>query len=267
MSALHWHEFGQGEKTVLFLHGFMGSGEEWRPIIETLGPAIHGLCPDLPGHGRTQAAEGAAGHSVETCIEGLLQGLDERGVAQCPVVGYSMGGRVALQFTLRHPSRVQRLVLESASPGIEDETQRAVRRARDAQMAGELRALQDNREGFRAFLDEWYRHPMFASLEKQPALRAALIETRLDNSPDGLAESLLGMGAGAQSSLWRDLGSLSCPTLVIVGNLDRKYRLVGEQISESHSSIALYEMNECGHNVHLENPAAFTTVLRPFLLA
>lgn len=267
MTALYWREFGQEGMPVLFLHGFMGSGEEWGSIIEALGPGIRGWCPDLPGHGRTHAPKGEAGHSVETCIEALLQGLDERGVTRCPIVGYSMGGRVALQLAIRHPDRVQRLILESASPGIEDGAQRAVRRARDERMAEELRALKNDREGFRAFLEKWYRHPLFDSLEHLPALRAALVETRLKNSPDGLAESILGMGAAAQPSLWNSLDALTCPTLLIVGTLDRKYRQIGEQISESHPSIAIHEIDECGHNVHLEKPAAYVTVLRQFLFA
>jgi len=267
MSSLYWREFGHGETPVLFLHGFMGSGEEWRLIIEAVDPRVRGLCPDLPGHGRTHTPKGKEGYAIEPCMEALLRGLDARGVDRCPVVGYSMGGRVALQLAIRHPDRVQRLVLESASPGIEDEAQRAVRRARDEQMAEELRALKDDREGFRKFLEKWYRHPLFDSLEGRPELRATLVETRLDNRPEGLAESVLGMGAAAQSSLWNSLDALTCPTLLIVGTLDRKYRQIGEQISESHPSIALYEMNECGHNVHIENPAAYVTVLRQFLFA
>ena len=270
MARLHWHENKAFEKNALpalFLHGFMGSGEDWQPIFEALGPDFHCLAPDLPGHGRTRIPPENSGYTMEQCVRALREDLEEHGIERSAVIGYSMGGRLALYLAVRHPEQVTQLVLESASPGLADEEHREQRRELDIQRAGRLCAAAHDRAAFRVFLEEWYGQPLFSSLEKHPELREALIERRLHNDPLALAQSLEGMGSGAQPSLWEALDGVLPPTLLIAGDLDRKFRLIAERMSEARPQIAVYEMLGCGHNMHLENPAGYTTVLRQFLSA
>ncbi len=121
--------------------------------------------------------------------------------------------------------------------------------------------------GFREFLEAWYDQALFASLAKCPERRARLIEDRLTRNPEALAASLQGMGAGAQPSLWEELGAYKTPTLLLVGQEDRKFRIIAEEMSDRSEKIALEVFDGCGHNVHLENPARYTTVLKGFLKA
>ncbi len=265
MSPLHWLEYPSREgpgMPVLFLHGFMGTGEEWEPVTRAL-PEVRALCPDLPGHGQTRVP--AAAHSMEQCVEMLVAGMDARKVSRCAVIGYSLGGRVALHLALQVPERVERLLLESSSPGIDDAAQRAARRVRDLEMADTLRALDTDAEGFRCFLDDWYEQPLFNSLKTRPDLRAALVEIRAKNRPAGLADSLAGMGAGAQESLWSRLVELHCPTLAMAGEFDPKFCQAAQTMTTHCAPMTVRILPECGHNVHLELPALFIHELRQFL--
>lgn len=270
MTSLFWHTTGTRETAmpVLFLHGFMGRGRDWDRIAGALPPGYSALYPDLPGHGETFVPPGATGYAIEQCAALLLEDLDELGVPQCAVVGYSMGGRVALYLALHHPGRVSRLVLESASPGLPDESVRARRRQHDKTLAYAFEAAaRDGAQAWRTCLEQWYRQPLFESLHAHPQVLQELIENRVKNDPAALAQSLRGMGAGTQPSLWDALDTLASPTLLLTGALDRKYRQIAEDMCERNPIIVRHEMDGCGHNVHLENPTGYLSVLKGFLCA
>jgi 2-succinyl-6-hydroxy-2,4-cyclohexadiene-1-carboxylate synthase len=191
----------------------------------------------------------------------LVRVLDERRVGTASWLGYSMGGRVALQVALRHPERVERLVLESASPGIDDPSERAQRRGADAALADSLL-----RDGIEAFADRWMAQPLFASQRRlAPALLARERSIRLANRPAGLAWALRGLGAGCQASLWARLGELAVPTLVVVGALDRKYLELGSTAAARMPRAVLEVVADAGHAVHLENPEDFLAAVERFL--
>src|ERR671938_303761 len=103
---------------VLFLHGFMGSSADWNDVVAAIGDRAFCMALDLPGHG---ASLGLApeSYTVEGSARAVLHALDELEVERPVMVGYSMGGRLALYLALRHPQRWAGLFLESTSPGLE----------------------------------------------------------------------------------------------------------------------------------------------------
>ena len=117
--------------------------------------------------------------------------LDELSVGRAVVVGYSMGGRLALYFGLRYPERCSGLFLESASPGLSSVSEQAARRRADEEKAARLET-----ENFEEFLQEWYRQPIFVSLTREEELLRKTIESRRRNEPEELARSLREMGTG-----------------------------------------------------------------------
>jgi 2-succinyl-6-hydroxy-2,4-cyclohexadiene-1-carboxylate synthase len=215
-SMLHRHTFGSAEQpTLCFLHGFMGASADWRPIVRELKDEFHCLTIDLPGHGRSLDQREEA-YSVKGATEAVVEVLDVEGVSSCTLIGYSMGGRVALSLALRHPSRVERLVLESASPGLRTEAERAERREVDSERAARI---EDDLE---AFLTDWYRLPLFGSLARHD-LVDEMVRTRSTNDPQELARALRGLSPGRQTPFWDRLDEIDCPTLVLTGALDDKY--------------------------------------------
>ena len=112
---------------LLLLHGFTGSGESWEPLLPALCEHIRVLTVDLPGHGRTRVPDEVAAYSMPRVVETLAEMLVASNAAPAHVLGYSMGGRVALALAAHAPHLVQRLILESASPGLATHEERTPR--------------------------------------------------------------------------------------------------------------------------------------------
>jgi 2-succinyl-6-hydroxy-2,4-cyclohexadiene-1-carboxylate synthase len=241
---------------LLLLHGFTGARESFAHLLPFLaGRPL--LLPDLPGHGGSQALAADLWQTAE-----LLVGLmDEADVPTADVLGYSLGGRVALHLALLAPQRVRRLVLESASPGLRQEEARRARREADEALAA--RILE---EGVPAFVRHWEALPLFAGVRRLPAeVQSDLRRIRLAQTAEGLASSLRLAGQGAQEPLWARLATIRQPTLVLVGEEDRRYREEGREMVAALPAARLVVVPGVGHTVHLEAPSLFLTHVLAFL--
>ena len=253
----HATRLGRGP-AVLLLHGFTGSSATWASLQDALAGACDVVAVDLLGHGESDAPADPARYAAGRCARDLVDLLDALGLASAAVVGYSMGGRMALRLALDHPRRVRALVLESASPGIADAAERAARVAADAALADDI-----ERDGVAAFVARWERLPLWAS---QAALsddvRAALRAQRLRNDAHGLANSLRGAGAGAAPPVLDALGALRRPALLVAGALDARYAAHARAMAARMPAARVELVPGAGHAVHLERPAAFMALVR-----
>ncbi len=246
---------------MLFLHGFMGRAEDWRGISTGLDRRFFRIAVDLPGHGASLGMP-ADRYTMEGAARSVLEALDRAGVDRTTVVGYSMGGRLALYLALRHPDRCAGLFLESASPGLEDAGERAARRRADEEKATRL-------EGgdFEGFLHDWYRQPLFAPLARDEDLLSRTIEDKGRNDPAELAKSLRGMGTGSQPPLWGELPNLRVPALAVAGGLDEKFVGISHRMASRAPGMRAAVVPGAGHNVHAEAPTAYISSLEGFLSA
>ena len=213
---------------------------------------------DLPGHGTRGEVTGRS-----VTLSHALAAVDEvtADLDRFDLIGYSMGGRIALHVALAHGDRVRRLVLESASPGLERKVQRAERIALDEELAKRI-----ERGGVAAFVDTWSSRPLFASQQALPVeVQERLRRLRLENQADGLAASLRGLGTGVLPSLWDRLGELRCPVLLVVGALDTKFVHVARDMAPRISDVRSSAIEGVGHTVHLEAPHAWLGAVAPFL--
>jgi 2-succinyl-6-hydroxy-2,4-cyclohexadiene-1-carboxylate synthase len=244
---------------VLFLHGFMGSSADWRESMAVLGDQTFSIAADLPGHGASLelAPDSYSVDGAARAVIGILDGLE---VDRPIVAGYSMGGRLALYLALRYPSRCAGLFLESASPGLEGAGERAARRAADESKAERLES-----GDFEAFLLDWYRQPLFASLARDENVLRRTVEARRRNDPAELARSLRGMGTGRQPSLWGELEGLAVPALAITGGLDEKYAGILSRMASINPRLEYAVVPGAGHTVHADTPAAYTSLLWRFV--
>jgi 2-succinyl-6-hydroxy-2,4-cyclohexadiene-1-carboxylate synthase len=219
---------------VVLVHGFTQTGRSWDPVAGKLGADVAApdieVGADLWDTARRLAAHGPAGY-----------------------VGYSMGGRLALHLALARPAVVERLVLVSATAGIEDATERAARVADD-----DARATRIERDGVDAFLSEWLSQPMFAALREAG-----------DRCRDAatLTASLRRLGTGRQEPLWDRLPQLTMPVLVVAGERDTKFVDLAGRLAADIPSAKLTVIPDAGHAVHLERPDAFVDVVAPWLLS
>ena len=200
-------------------------------------------------------------YRVERCVADLVSVLDMLNVERAAVLGYSMGGRIALHLATAAPERVESLVLESASPGIADLAERQARIAADAALAESI-----EQDGVAAFVDRWARMPIFASQARLPVeVRARLRAQRIENRSIGLANSLREAGAGRPEPLWDRLAALLVRALVVAGDQDQKYCSIGSRVAEAMPAARLKIVANAGHAVHLEQPAEFNRIVLEFL--
>ncbi|MFV9505055.1 MAG: 2-succinyl-6-hydroxy-2,4-cyclohexadiene-1-carboxylate synthase [Oscillochloridaceae bacterium umkhey_bin13] len=247
---------------LLLLHGFTGSRAEWAVLSPMLAAHHELIMVDLIGHGESPAPADPAAYPLEGGIADLLNLLDRLGLAQVDLLGYSMGGRVALQLACTAPERIKRLILLSASPGLADPAERAARIASDEALADKIEA-----RGLHWFVDHWASIPLFASQQTNLSAneRAALRQRRLQGNPSGYANSLRGMGTGRMANLWPALPTLNLPTLLITGALDAKFVALGQQMAAALPQARHVSLPAVGHAVHLEQPQACAKLVVGFL--
>ncbi len=255
---------------LLLLHGFTGSVRTWDAHVlkvHALAPAKGGwgghsiVVVDLLGHGQTDAPTDSERYRMERASDDICAILDTLGHSRAAVLGYSMGGRLALHMADKCPERVAALVLESASPGIADPMERHKRAAHDADLAMFI-----EREGVPAFVRRWEANPIFETQRLLPEqARSALQAQRLQNSSVGLANSLRGMGVGAQEPCWDRLDAVTAPTLLLAGEHDPRYRALLEGMWDRLPRVGAAVIAEAGHAVHLEQPDGFVNRVVEFL--
>lgn len=244
---------------VIFLHGFMGSSEDWREAVAALEERFFCVAVDLPGHGASLDLP-AEDYSFEAAARAVIQAMDRLGIEHATFVGYSMGGRLALYLALRHPERCAGLFLESASPGLESGAEREARRASDEKLARRLES-----EDFGEFLESWHRQPLFASLSRHEGLVEEVVSKRRNNDPGDLARSLRGMGTGGQPSLWGELFGLRVPALAVTGELDEKFVDIARRMASCSTRMRDISVPSVGHNLHLEDCSEYVRLLENFL--
>src|SRR3954451_24367061 len=221
--------------TLVLLHGFTQTRQSWRRTARALAARYRAIVPDLPGHG--QAASRTA--SFDACAAYV------RALAPATLVGYSMGGRIALHAALQVP--VERLILVGASPGIKDLAERAQRKQAHEALADRIETLT-----IEAFAPEWGSQPLFAGQPER--VRAAAYADRLRNTPHGLAAALRGLGTGVMEPLWDRLPELDLPVTLIVGERDEKFRAIAERMRERLPRAELTIVPGAGHAAQLERP-------------
>ncbi len=222
---------------MLLLHGFLGAAADWDVVAACLeGGGVSALSRDLPGHGATPL------DACELCIDAWADWLERTTPSEVRhAVGYSMGGRVLLAWAARHPRRFEQLVLVSSSAGIADPALRKARRLLDRERAVALR------RDLRAWLDDWYQQPLFASLDNDHAARAVEVERRASNDPEAMARVIEAMSPGRVPPRHAWLASAGLPTTWCVGRLDERYvERTRELVAQTpHATLVMIE--HAGH--------------------
>lgn len=255
----HYVSHGSRElPVVLFLHGFLGSSADFEAAIAHLVNQFCCLAVDLPGHGQTVVNGEDDLYTMPQTASAIVSWLDELQLSRCFLVGYSMGGRLALYLALHFPQRFPKVVLESASPGLRTDAERTARLQHDRNLAERLEA------DFSSFLSDWYSQPLFHTLRHHAAF-SAVSQQRSRNRPSDLAKALRSLSTGLQPSLWEPLQRHAQPLLLLVGEDDRKFCTLNQAMADSCSKAQLHVIPDCGHAIHLENAEAFAQSVQEFL--
>ncbi|WP_040207533.1 2-succinyl-6-hydroxy-2,4-cyclohexadiene-1-carboxylate synthase [Neobacillus jeddahensis] len=262
VDGIRYHVEVSGEGfPLLLLHGFTGDTSTWSSFSNVWGKHSMLIAPDILGHGKTESPEELHHYRIESVAHDLNVILDELGANQVDLLGYSMGGRLALTFALLFPNRVRKVILESTSPGLITVEEQEQRRLKDAELASFL-----IKQGVTSFVDYWEELPLFETMKKLPvSIQMKIREQRLRNDPIGLANSLLGMGTGSQPSWWGQLDQLASAILLLSGEKDVKFYTIAEKMSKKLKKVQWTTFENSGHAIHVEEAEKFGTIVSDFL--
>jgi len=257
---LHYYSAGNPEKQcIIFFYVFLGSGLDWEEIIDRLSSDFYCLAIDLPGHGKTRVHGSITAYSMESFAGSFTRFVKSSGIMNPSLVGYSMGGRLAMFLTVSVHNLWSAAVFESATPGLRKEKQRVERQTKDNKIAKRL-----EKEKLEDFIADWYQQTLFQTLEKSKNFNS-IVKRRRNNNSEELAKSLKMMGVGVQPSLWNACRTINIPILLLTGEFDRKFCSIIKDMNTINSDFNLEIIKNAGHNVHLEQPDAYFKQIHKFL--
>jgi 2-succinyl-6-hydroxy-2,4-cyclohexadiene-1-carboxylate synthase len=257
-------------RRLVLLHGFTGSPDSWAEVLARLDPG-DAIAPALLGHDGTPGDRAVRTFDDEVDrLAGLIEerwpearesearGSEARGPAGAHLVGYSMGGRVALGLLVRHPRLFSGATLIGASPGLCDPAERHARARRDEEWATLLES-----DGLDPFVAAWEALPLFATQDRASAAALdAQRRIRLAHDPRGLARSLRVTGLSSMPDYRPALPGVDLPVRVAAGADDEKFRALGQELVALLPRAELLIIEHAGHNVVLERPQEVARLLR-----
>ena len=261
-TTLNVHEVDGDGQLVVALHGFTGSGSAMLALLEAIRGERPAIAVDLIGHGASDSPDHRDSYSMASVVDQVLSLVGTHDRQTVHLLGYSMGGRIALSMAARAPWYFASITTVSATTGIEDPSARQERYDADHELAAHIETV-----GVAAFVDEWLENPLFAnyleSLDGEGLSRTTQLRTA--NSAVGLANSLRGTGTGSMPPVWDRLASLRSPLLAIAGALDERYVEIAKKMTDAAPFGQLGVIEGAGHVVHDEKLGGIAALVAGFL--
>lgn len=254
----------ENSEKLVFLHGLLGSGANWRRIISDFKDRYHILTYDQRGHGGSFKPK--LGYAPEDYALDLKLILDELGWQKIHLVGHSMGGRNALRFAFKFPERLHSLTVEDIGPEGNPDAM-----ARTQRMIEMVPVPFPSRQAAKAY----FEGPFLEAMKRNPArqMLANYLFTNISVEESGKAEwrfSLKGaidsLQLGHRDTRWEEIATLRVPTLYMRGeHSDDLPQDDFEKILACNGRIEGHVFKGSGHWIHAEQPVEFIEVLRNFL--
>jgi 3-oxoadipate enol-lactonase len=250
---------GKG-RNITFIHGGGDNMNAWFNQVPVFTEKYKVLTYDVRGHGQTELPAGLI--NTELWVKDLYALLKALKINETILVGHSLGGGIALNFTLAHPAMVKAIILSNSglrpSPKSEDEknqmkafTQKNVERLRKEGLASDV----DGR--LKAMFS-----PGFA--ERKPEVAAKYKSIFLQNKLEGYLRVVEAMGI-PDASL--DLKGIICPALVIAGQFDPYVNPAAGKSTQEAIRGAQLKILPSGHAPEMEIPQEYNQILLGFLSA
>ena len=274
---------------LVLIHGFMGSGRVFHPLLESLGHFCNPVTIDLIGHGDSEGSSEPFRYRTEALVQDLASLLSRLQLDPFYLYGYSMGGRLVLQYAVAMAEAMQSvtdqegnsdntllksepslssglapagIILESTHPGISDKQEHLNRKKLDRERASSL--LEDPVR----FCERWRELPLFtAARDVAQPLPGQSYETYLEGvqNPDWLAACQIGFGTGSMPPVLDQLDHVPWPALLISGRRDEKFIDLHLQMSQKLPRALNRIIDGAAHRVHLDQPKHLIQELENFI--
>lgn len=261
LQLTHWPARSASAKPVVALHGFTGSGPDFEMLAQASDEEYNWYTPDLLGHGQSDAPKKPESYTIDAYCKQLDGLMVSFGLDRFVLLGYSMGGRLALYYTLMHAKKVSELILIGSSPGLKTEEERVQRFTADEALAREIK-----KNGMEWFCKYWKDVPAIQSQDKiQDPWKTDMQKRRSQNREHGLINALRGMGTAVQPSLWDRLSECKVPALLVTGSEDKKFEAIMKEMAKKMPAAKHVSIKGAGHSPHLEMPQPFLEAMEKFL--
>lgn len=242
----------QMNNIIVFLHGFLGHPEEFKPIISNFKNPTESIAINLYE---------SPSYSLKSMGEFVLEKLKILNITKAHIWGYSMGGRVSLELYRQSPELFKSLTLESTSLGIIDPKERSNRLKMDEDWINLLKKDQ------KVFLEKWYSQVLFHSFNKHPDFNEHLKSREMTVTADlsNIIKMLKEASPGTNPHHFDVIEDIKVPTLALVGQFDEKYVLMWAKLIDKNSNIAIKVIQNSGHVIHLEQPQEATLEFEKFV--
>ena len=245
------------ETPLVFLHGFMGSIENWNQIKRQFNSPI--ILIDLPGHGESHFKK-LDNYLFTDWVADFKYILDELNIHQINLCGYSMGGRLAISFACGFPMIVNKLIIESSTPGIDNEIQRRNRAEADRLNCTKIMSDYPN------FVQDWCKNKFLANQKQRNSSGwESQQRIRLKQNPTQISSSIKFLGTGKMPSLWNKINTLHSAVMLITGSEDSQYCRIAVECLKEIKDSRWTNISNCGHNIHLEQSDQFVECIKSFL--
>jgi 2-succinyl-6-hydroxy-2,4-cyclohexadiene-1-carboxylate synthase len=249
------------QESVFFLHGFTGCATDWAPVVSLLNKKYNYYLVDLVGHGKSDSPKEKHYYSIDSIVKQLKEIILTITNNKIVLAGYSMGGRIALNFALQNASILKGLILESSTYGIIEEDLRIERIRQDEKLAEFI----DNNP-IDKFIDYWMNIDLFNTQRRFSNERLNRIrERKLENNRTGLSNTLRCSGTGCMKPLYNNLKDIPVETILISGELDTKFTDINTEMVKLFTNAEHRIITNAGHNTHLEEPRRFIAEVNKFL--
>ncbi|MCH9633086.1 MAG: 2-succinyl-6-hydroxy-2,4-cyclohexadiene-1-carboxylate synthase [Chlamydiae bacterium] len=251
-----WHRFWGEPKnpTLIFFHGFMGTHGDFKPIIKNLQKDYFCIALDLPGHGFSKSFLPSTACEFDKLI---LETIEPYTHNDYTLIGYSMGGRIALKLLKNLKPNALALISAKIFPlTIQEQKKRSEK--------DHIQSLEMQDLPFLNFLTNWYNLPLFKTLDKKQKLLRQMIEERQQQSPQALSHILKLVSPASYSVNRQVLHELQCPLLYCAGIEDEKYYRQIQEIKDQKKDLWLAAFSGASHALHLERANDFAQTLKQF---
>lgn len=227
------HEEGKENRdSIIFLHGFLGSHADWDPFVQAFSKTHHCHAFDLPGHGSSP------------CVS--TKQLFSEIPRNSHLVGYSMGGRLALELFCNEPDSFNSLTLISTNPGLESETAEKITFEKEWINRFQTWPIKE-------CVEMWYQNDLFVDF--------SIPKRRYQQNGKGLAFALEEFSIVKRGSFWNDISQINKKVLWIFGENDIKYVAIGNRILQSSDCHVVNFIPGCSHAAHIDDPRSCITTI------
>lgn len=243
--------------TIIFLHGFLGQGNDWLDVVEQLKNDFYCVLIDLPGHGQSDHIESELNNGFNQWHQLINECLDSLNIHSFHLVGYSLGGRVALDYARTQTTSILSLVLESSHIGLIDQEDKNKRLISDQKWANKFA-----NKPIKEVLKEWYQQAVFSDLSAKE--KQQLVTEKSENIGKSTSNALMATSLSKQALALPFLENNNLSVFYLYGEEDSKFKALSERFNH-FKNIKIHSFLGVGHNIHHVNPIQYAQLIHKFI--